>query len=159
MKKISEDAARTAAAEWLAADIKLGKVQAEKREKVTPIVAKYEAQERELTDQKKEMEALLERYATENRDALLPGDKKSTGFEGTTIGFKKSPSSLKVLTGYELEEIITALEDDEILAQYVICKKEMDKAGILRNVADIGTGLLEDIGLTVEQKETFFVKA
>lgn len=156
-KKLTEDAAKAAASEWLEADVALQSTQADKRQKVTPLVQEYEAKEKTLIDRKARAAEVLEQYAAQNRETLLPGEAKSTGFYGATIGYKKSPASLKLAQGHELPEVLEALDTNE-LTEYIITKHELDKAGILRNAATL-SDLLPTLGLEIVQEEKFYVKA
>ncbi len=156
-KKVTEDNAKAAVNDWLTADVELESTKAEKRQKVTPLVQEYEAKEKALIDKKARAAEVLEDYANQNRETLLPGEAKSTDFYGCKIGFKKNPASLKVVQGKDSFDVLEALEG-EGLNDYIITKHEIDKAGILRNV-DTLADLLPKLGLEVEQKETFYVKA
>lgn len=155
-KKITKEAAQAAAKEWLAADVLLQQTQAAKRAEVTPIVQKFEEEERTHIGKKDEAETILEQYAVENRDELLPAGKKSTDFAGATIGWKKSPPSLALADGKTWEEVTKSAA--EKMPEYVIDKQELDKAGILRNAESLN-GELAGIGVIVQQKEAFYVKA
>lgn len=157
-KKITEEAAKAAMKEWLDNDVQLAKVQAEKRVKITPLVQKYEGLERELTDKKLQAAEVLEAYADQNRGTILPSGKKSTGFEGGTIGWKSGPPKLVLANEDEFgwEEVLAMAR--KVLPEFVLQKDELDKSGILRNADGIGDKLAK-AGLAVEQKETFYVKA
>ena|SRR3990167_375525 len=157
-KKITEEAAKAAMKEWLDNDVQLAKVQAEKRVKITPLVQKYEGLERELTDKKLQAAEVLEAYAAQNRDTLLPNGRKSTGFEGGTIGWKSSPPKLALAREAELgwDEVLVLART--VLPEYVLLKQELDKSGILRNAGGL-TDKLEKAGLAIESTETFYVKA
>lgn len=156
-KKVTEDAAKASMKEWQDADVALQLAQAEKRQKVTPLVQKYEAIEKDLMDKKAKAAEVLEDYAIQNRETLLAGDAKSTNFFGATIGFKKGSPALKIKDGLELKDVLANLEDEE-MGEFIIIKHELDKAGLLRNASSF-TETLPKIGLEVVQEEKFFVKA
>lgn len=155
-KKVTEAAAKAAMKEWIENDLQLANVQAQKRSEVTPIVQKYESEERELMDRRQAAEAVLEKWATENRDTILPGDAKSTNFEGGKIGFKKSPAKLALIDeAGDWDEVIEKVK--KVLPEFVLSKMELDKSGILRN-ADGLNGKLGKAGLQIVQDEKFYVK-
>lgn len=156
-KKITDDTAKAAMKDWQNADVELQTTQAQKRQQVTPLVQEFEAKEKELMDKKARAAEVLENYAVQNRETLLPGDAKSTNFFGATIGFKNSPAALKIKDGLELKDILANLEEEE-MSEYIITKHELDKQGLLRN-ADSLTETLPKLGLEVVRNETFFVKA
>lgn len=154
MKKITEQKAEKAMAQWLSADIELAKIQAEKREKVTPIIQAYERQETEQSDIKKEAEVILEAFATQQRESLFEGDKKSVDFNGGKIGFKTSPAKL---TATDWDAALERFK--EWHPEFVIEKCELDKKGIIRNVHNFDEGDLDAAGLTISQDERFYVKS
>jgi phage host-nuclease inhibitor protein Gam len=156
-KKVTEAQASNAMKEWLDADVELQTTQAEKRREITPIVQKYEDIEKQHLAKKETAQAIIEQYANENRETLLPKGAKSTKFGGATIAWKASPPSLKIAEGKDIADVLEAMEA-EGLETYIITKYEIDKAGILRN-ADTLADQLPTLGLSIESKETFSIKA
>lgn len=145
--------AKKAAKIWDKASTKLAKIQAEKREKITPITKKYEALESTESDKMKGAIEVLEKFANQERDNLFDGDKKSTGFEGLKIGFRTGRPSLQIA---DEETAITFFK--EWYPEYTLEKVSLDKNGIVANLAIIDEDDLEQAGITIKQEEKFYVK-
>ncbi len=156
-KKITEAQALEAAKEWLGADVELQTTQAKKRKETTAITQRYEAAERELIGKRDKAQAIIEQYANENRNELLPKGAKSAKFGGATISWKTSPPSLKIAEGLDIADVLEKMEA-EGMNDYIITKYEIDKNGIIRNADSLADDLLPKLGLSIESKETFSVK-
>ena len=106
----------------------------------------------------------LHRYCDAHRDELFR-HRKSINWQDATLGYRTGNPKLK-LAGSSEEEIIDDFADDEMLDMFVRTTRELAKAPIIRLLTScepLEPDALECLealqrhGLTVEQRETFFI--
>jgi phage host-nuclease inhibitor protein Gam len=117
--------------------------------------------------------SLVEKYADENRSALLPKDKKSADTTLATFGWRLGNRTVKPLTKKHTPEVTIALLKELGLGAYVRKTEEIAKDLILADckddktlamlfVAGDETKTIEipiaNAGLKIAQTETFYVE-
>ncbi len=99
-----------------------------------------------------------EKYAEDNRAALLPTDRKSDETTFATFGFRLGNPALKLLNSkWTWDKVLVAIKASALFKQYVrIVAEEVDKDGIKGN-KDLKDADLATVGLRIEQPEKFFI--
>lgn len=132
----------------LAADMDAAITAARARYEVT--LSNTESRIDSLTDQVRD-------WALANPEEF--GKKKSLEFFHGVIGFRTGMPKLKTLSGWTFARVLEALKGLPWGSAFTRIKEEVDKEGILSAFAseNISSGELREIGVRVDQEESFFV--
>lgn len=132
---------------------KLKRIESDIEQQVQKIRLKYQAQIDTLRSDIQEGTSKLEAYALDNRDEFEK--KKSQDVVHGIIGFRISTPAVKLRRG--LSKKICSVLDEMGFTQFIRTKQELDKEKILSTRQDQEMmKKLENLGVTVEQKETFY---
>lgn len=108
-----------------------------------------------LDQERKALVALAEQYAETHRPELFEGDKKSSDTALAFFGFRIGNPTLKLLNRkWTWESVLEAMKGP--YERYIRTVETPDKDALKANLED---SQLAEIGLKVEQSETFFVEA
>ncbi len=132
----------------LTADMDAAVTAARARYEVT--LANTEARIDSLTEQVRD-------WALSNPEEF--GKKKSIEMTHGVIGFRTGMPKLKTLSGFTFARVLEALKGLSWGSAFTRVKEEVDKEGILSAFAseNISLGELREIGVRVDQEESFFV--
>lgn len=152
---ITRQQAEDAFAEFAEADARQQRIQATMDMQITKIREKYSEDISRLTDAKDQAFDLLHAYAENNRDEF--GKKKSLEFTHGMIGFRTGTPKLKTLKGFTWASVLTLMK--KAMPDYVRTKEEPNKEALLADREKPAVkSALPDIGVMVDQDETFFVE-
>lgn len=101
---------------------------------------------------------LVQAWADANPDEF--SKRKSVDFPAGRIGYRTGTPKLKCLAGHTFAKILDKLLSLPWGEAFVRVKSEVDKEGIIAQVAqgNLQPAELREIGVKVEQDETFFVE-
>lgn len=114
--------------------------------------------------------ALVERYARDHRDTLLPRDRKSVALATATIGWRTGNPAVKLAPGQPGEAAVIATLKAHQLHHYIVTTETLARARILAAAqhddpsaphlaTPAGTAVpLATLGLQITQAETFYVE-
>lgn len=109
-----------------------------------------------LAERKAEVESKLEQWSEEHQDVF--GPNKSVETMHGRFGWRISPPAIRLVKPATWAKVLEALERSRDLSRFVRVKAEVDKEALLAARAELGAETLRRIGLTVEQRETFYVE-
>lgn len=143
-----DDLARTTVA--------LRHLEAKRDHQLQKIRADWEPDVQEAKGRVDALMMLVEKYAEEHRDEILPTKVKSAETPLAWYGFRLGQPTLKLLNrSWTWEKVITAIKDTMAnVAVYVRTREEPDKDALKQLPAE----QLASIGCRVDQAETFFVE-
>lgn len=123
------------------------------------ILAIREELDPDINDLAEKMEAnviRLEKYATEHRDELLPGKKKSSESTFAFFGFRMGNPTLVLLNRqWNWEKVTDAIKQaGALFAHFIVVKESVDKDGMKQKLND---EQLASVGTRIKQSETFFL--
>lgn len=138
--------------------IKRTQLLAEVDDQISTIRSKYETTLGNL-------EARIESATNRIREWALAnpaefGKKKSIIFTQGVIGFRTGTPKLKTLAGYTFARVLNVLLSHSPFRGFVRVKEEVDKEGIIAafSQGNLLDGDLREMGVKVDQDETFFVE-
>lgn len=143
-----DDLARTTVA--------LRKLEARRDDKLQQVRAEWEPSVREASARTESLTLLVEKYAEEHREELLPGKLKSAETSLAVFGFRLGNPTLKLLNRRCSWEGVVAALKLLGLAQFVRTVEEADKDGI--KGANLPKDQLDQLGVKIDQVETFYVE-
>ncbi len=143
-----DDLARTTVA--------LRKLEARRDEQIQKIRAEWEPSVREAAARCESSTLLVEKYAEEHREEVLPGKLKSGETALAVFGFRLGNPTLKLLKrGCSWEGVVAALKLLG-LSQFIRVIEEPDKDGIKN--ANLPKEQLDQLGVRIDQNESFYVE-
>ena len=99
---------------------------------------------------------IIQAYCTENKKVLFGTVRHIETIHGN-IGFRLGTPKLKTLPKWNWEKVLDKLKT--VLPDYVRTKSEPDKEAIIRDrLTEVVAPHLNDVGLYVDQDETFYVE-
>ena len=150
----TRDDALVAADEYRNLEIKLQAIESKRKADMAKAGAKYDEEIAELTSQQNDARVVLCDFADGNRDQLLDGKKKSTTFNGLTIGYKRS-TALVTKEGIDWKAVQQRINAAASLRNKYLKRSEtVDKTALKK--ADEVT--MEKAGVQLEVSETFYAK-
>ena len=154
---ISRDEAESLVGQITELTIKKQQLVSEMDEQVSTIRSKYETTIGNLDARIEEMTKRTREWASANTSEF--GSKKSIAFVQGIIGFRTGTPKLKTLAGWTFARVLNQLIEFK-RKKFIRLKQEVDKEAILAAYSqdEIGNSELKQIGLKVEQDETFFVE-
>jgi len=94
-------------------------------------------------------------------DAVTEGKRKSGELAGWLLGIRTTTPSLKLPKGAKAEDVVALVLNGEGGLAFISTKHSLDKPAIIKVLRELGDGrehpLLSPIGLTVSQREEFFI--
>lgn len=120
-------------------------------QRLMEIRAEYEVQ---LADAAKNLNQMLARakaWADAHPEEF--GPRKSIEMTHGTVGFRTGQPTLKPLKGWTWAKILPLLKEC-----YIRTRREPDKEALLAARRDIGAAGFREVGLRIDQAETFFVE-
>lgn len=108
-----------------------------------------------LQKQIEEAHAMLEAYATENRETIF-AKRRSLELPNGTIGFRTATPKVKAVKGYTLAAALQLMRS--FCPRFVRQTEELDRQKLILERDDNDTQTaLQKCGLQIVQEETFFV--
>lgn len=142
-----DDLARTTVA--------LRKLEARRDEKIQAVRAECEPSVQEANARVQSLTLLVEKYAEEHRDELLPGKAKSSETSLAVFGFRLGQPTLKTLNrAWTWERVLEELGARK-LTRFIRQKQEPDKEAMK---AHLNAEELAAVGCKIAQEESFFVE-
>lgn len=138
---------------FAAANAKQASITARMDEAITKIREKYADDLKELAEIQEDAFEYVKTYAEENHDSLF-SKKKSLETVHGTIGFRTGTPALKTEKGFTWASVLLLVKNT--LPQYVRTKEEVNKEALLADRDQLG-GQLKNVGVRVDQEETFFI--
>jgi len=137
------------------ADAREAAINAKLDEQFTKLREKHAEELADLKDAKEQHFEVVQTFCSENQDSLFVKKKSYETVHGT-VGFRTGTPKLKTLKGFTWASVLTLLK--KTLPAYVRAKEEPNKELLLadREKAEVKL-MLPDIGLEVDQDETFFI--
>ncbi|MEO0337608.1 MAG: host-nuclease inhibitor Gam family protein [Bacteroidota bacterium] len=159
MAKVKQAAAEEAADELRQALNEKAILKAKMNEEISNISADYDAELRELTKTIESRQTIVGNYVAQNRESML-GDKKSTAWQGLSLGFKKNPDKLVIFEDSWYWEDVTQKLIDNGHEELVDTQTSVNKSALKKRLLEAGDDddLGDQLGVEVQQTETFFVK-
>ncbi len=152
---VTRDIAEEAFSEFAAADARQQQITSKMDVEITKIRQKYADELATLSDTKEEKFEIMQNYAENNRDEF--GKKKSLEFQHGIIGFRTGTPKLKTLKGFTWASVLGLLKVH--LPTYVRTVEEPAKDRLLSDREEPATmQKFKDVGIYVDQDETFFVE-
>lgn len=94
-------------------------------------------------------------------DAVTDGKRKSAEIAGWLLGIRTTTPSLKLPKGAKVDEVVALVLNGEGGLAFISTKHSLDKPSIIKALRALGEGrehpLFSPIGLTVSQREEFFI--
>ena len=158
VEKITRDEAEGYVNEVALAENRRRVLNAEMDEKILAIRERYGPDLEICSEHLKNLSLLLQTWAEANPQEFA--NKKSVEFPAGKVGFRTGTPKLKTVTGWTFARVLEKLQSLKWGAAFVRVKTEVDKEGI---IAQVGQGLLQpaelrEIGVKVEQDESFFIE-
>jgi phage host-nuclease inhibitor protein Gam len=153
---VTREEMESAFGEYAVADAKQVKINATIDVQVTNLREKYADELGKLDDVKEKAFAVMQAYATENKDELFAKKKSMESVHGV-IGFRTGTPKLKTLKGFTWGAVTNLLK--EFLPGYVRTMEEANKEKLIsdRDDEDVSS-LFGKVGIAVVQDETFYVE-
>lgn len=152
---ITRDDAEAAFAEFATADAKQKEITAKMDLQITKIREKYADDLNQLQEQKDQSFEKLQSFAENNREEF--GKRKSLEFQHGILGFRTGTPKLKTLKGFTWASVLGLLKVH--LPGYVRTIEEPAKDRLLADREEPDTlKKFKDVGIYVDQDETFFVE-
>lgn len=137
------------------ATVDLRKLEAKRDAKLQVVREEHEPAIGALKDEIDAMALTLEKYASENRDDLMPGKVKSGETALATYGFRFGNPTLKLLSkSWSWEKVVKELKA-RLLTGYIRTTEEPDKEALRQR---LNPEQLAGVGCRVTQSETFYVE-
>ncbi len=151
---ITREDAENAFAEFADADARIQQLTGKMDVELTRIREKYADELTNLTGLRDDSFMKLQAFAVNNREAF--GKLKSMELTHGKIGFRTGTPKLKTLKGFTWEAALKLVK--AFAPAYIRTKEEINKEALLadRGLAKVANKLA-DMGITVDQDETFFV--
>ena len=154
---ITRDECETLVGQITELTIKKQQLVSEMDEQISTIRSRYETTLGNLDARIEEMTNRCRDWACANTAEF--GSKKSIAFTQGVLGFRTGTPKLKTLVGFTFARVLDSLRSVKWGAAYIRIKEEVDKEKL---IADYGSMTLEsselrEIGVKVDQDETFFV--
>ena len=153
---VTKEQANEAMGKFAALDAREQQITSKMDEQITKIREKYSDDLLFIAEQKEEAFAVVQCYATENREELFP-KKKSIDTPHGLFGFRTGTPKLKTLKGFTWASVTNMLK--EFLPDFVRVSEEANKQALLdsRDVPEVAEKF-EKCGFVVDQDETFFIE-
>lgn len=151
---ITVEQMETSFAEFAAADAKIQHITAKMDIEITKIREKYQDDLTAWNQKKEAAFDVMQTYAVEKREELFSKKKSMETVHGV-LGFRTGTPAVKQLKGITIAATLKLAK--MIMPDYVRVKEELDKASIINN-RDVLGDKLADIGVFIDQTETFFVE-
>ena len=154
----SREEAEAAVAAITQLTIKKNSLTADMDEEITKIRSRYELTIGNLTARIDQNTEYVRDWALANPEEF--GKKKSLEMTHGIIGFRTGMPKLKTLSGWTFARVLEALKGLPWGRAFTRIKEEVDKEGILSAFSseNISLGELREIGVRVDQEESFFVE-
>jgi phage host-nuclease inhibitor protein Gam len=140
-------------ARFAAANAKQASITARMDEAITKIREKYADELEELAKIQEEAFEYVKTYAEENQESLFTKKKSLETVHGV-IGFRTGTPALKTEKGFTWASVLLLVKNT--LPQYVRTKEEVNKEALLADRDELGVKM-KQVGVRVEQEETFFI--
>lgn len=154
VQAISTEQFNDALSAYAVADAREAKINADMDVQFTRIRDKYSDELKQLKEVKDSEFEVVQAYCEENQDRLF-SKKKSMETAHGTVGFRTGTPKLKTLRGFTWASVLTLLQ--KLKPEYVRIKEEPNKELLLVDREKLKTDL-PDLGLQVDQDETFFIE-
>ncbi len=156
VSNVSRENFNDALAKYAASDAKNKAMKAEMDERFTAIREEYADRMAACEESKKDATTIIQTYCIEQK-ATLFSERRSMDTVHGTVGFRTGNPTLKLRNGYTWEAATSLLK--VILPEYVRITEEPAKDKLLadRNTEAVAAKLY-DVGLCVNQGETFFIE-
>lgn len=137
------------------ADAREAAINARLDEQFTKLREKHSEELAELKELKEQHFEVVQTYCTENQELIFVKKKSLETVHGT-VGFRTGTPKLKTLKGFTWASVLTLLK--KTLPDYVRSKEEPNKEALLadREKPEIKV-MLPEVGVEVDQDETFFI--
>lgn len=146
----SKGAAETAMHDYANATAEITALEAAKKLELNALEEKYRPQLNDLKTKLETAQTVIEEFVKAN-DSIFDG-KKSTRFGVGTIGYRSGTPKLQLLDGWDWDKVKPELDE-----KYIRTVQEIDKTALLKDFKE-EPETLEEVGLTITQEETFFIK-
>lgn len=152
---IGYEDAKVAADSYRDATTKIEKIETQIRNEQAKIASKYEYELNEAKAEQAAQAATLENYLGQNKDVLLQGNARSFMLSGVTLGYRKAKAKLVTVGKNSWDKVMLKLTAAPIMFdQFVKTKEEIDKTALAKADAEV----LKELGLKLEQEDTFYAK-
>ena len=154
---ITRDEAETLVGQITELTIKRTQLTSEMDDQISTIRSRYETTLGNLDARIEEATKRTREWACANTSEF--GNKKSIAFTQGVIGFRTGTPKLKTLTGWTFARVLNELIERRMKA-FIRKKQEVDKESIIadHSANSLGNSDLKEIGLKVDQDETFYVE-
>lgn len=154
----TREQAESVFAEYARLTVELEMVEAELADEITTLNDRYEGTLEKLKEQRKAKSKLLNTWAKANPEEFVDG-RKSIEFIYGRIGFRTTTPKVAAVKGKTLDQVLEELVVVD-LAKWIRKEPELNKEAILDDWRNgrVTTEALEEFGLRVTQRETFFVE-
>lgn len=154
LQEVTREAAEEAFSNYNQIISRLSIIEGRMNEEITKVKGRYEDRIGELQQQRDEQFDMLQAYAESN--PTLFEKKKSCEFTHGVIGFRTGTPKLKTLKGFTWEAVKTLVK--KVLPAYIRTEEAVAKDLLLANrEKDEVKNVMKDIGLMVDQDESFYV--
>lgn len=156
VSNVSADQFTEALSAFAVANAKEQSINAKMDEAMTKIREKYADELADLKELQDSNNEIVRVYCLENQEVLFAKKKSYETVHGT-VGFRTGTPALKTAKGFTWASVLTLAK--KVLPNYVRTKDEVNKEALLadREKPEIKMAF-EEIGVVVEQGETFFIE-
>lgn len=155
-KIISREVAEEAVKAYQNLTRQIEKKEAAKDEAVKKVTNKYDSEVYSLAEAAEPHAVLIEEYAIQERAALF-GDKKSTDFLGSKLGFRTGKLQINIAEGMTEQEALAKVKIH--LPHLVQTKESVNKSQLRKDILKITPNKLALCGFEVEKgTEEFSIK-
>jgi phage host-nuclease inhibitor protein Gam len=156
-QKITEPDYRKALAAYALQTAQEDKLKSEIAAAIAKVNAKYAAATEAVTKAKAESTQTVKTYCEQNRPSLF-GTALSMTVDGVKIGFRKGTYKIIAGEGISWEEVVARLKKKK-MNDYLRTVEEIDKEKLIGAREDKKLiSALPQLGITIGQEETFFIK-
>jgi phage host-nuclease inhibitor protein Gam len=155
VSNVTADQFNEALSAFAVANAKEQSINAKMDEAMTKIREKYADELADLKELQDTNNEIVKVYCVENQEALFAKKKSYETVHGT-VGFRTGTPALKTAKGFTWAAVLTLAK--KVLPNYIRTKDEVNKEALLadREKPEIKVAF-EEIGVVVEQGETFFI--
>jgi phage host-nuclease inhibitor protein Gam len=154
---VSRDQAESIVSQITELTIKHNGLTADLDTEIAAVRSRYEATLGNLSARIDSLTDQVRDWALANPEEF--GKKKSLEFSQGIIGFRTGMPKLKTLSGFTFARVLHMLSSVKWGAAFTRIKEEVDKEGLISAFTskNISSAELREIGVRVDQEETFFV--
>lgn len=156
LKIETKDAMTAAVAEIASITVDANCLEARMDAELIAIRKRFAERIEEKRRQLKALTAACRKWAVKNKAEF--GDAKSIDFGLAVVGFRTGMPKLTFAEGFDEERTIAAILENFPKSDYVTTVDVLNKAAIIADRDDLTDDDLFQIGVSVEQSESFFVE-